>query len=123
MKNKIRVLFSFFFLLGMMLSSNAFAADNISILKVDTLIMEKGAENYSLTVKVFVKNNGEADDISVDVVAIDVGGFELATVTLSGFLKQEQTKVLVAVVKVPKKVYEDIVGWEWKGRFGDLDRY
>jgi len=123
MKNKIWSMFIFFFSLGMLLTSNTFAADNISVLKVDTFVMEKGAENYSLTVKAFVKNNGEADDVSVNVVAINAGGFELATVTLGGFLKQGQTKVLVAVVKIPKKVYEDIVGWEWRGRFGELDRY
>ena len=123
MKNKIRTMGISIFSLGLMLLSNAFAADNISVLKVDTLIMEKGAENYSLTVKVFVKNNGEADDVSIDVIAIDFNGFELATVTLGGFLKQGQTKVLFAAVKVPKIVYENIVGWEWKGRFGDLDRY
>jgi hypothetical protein len=123
MKNKIRVILFPIFMLGMMLTSNAFASDNISVLKVDTLIMEKGNEYYSVTVKVFVKNDGESDDIAIDVVAIDAGGFELAQVTVGGFLKQEQTKVLVAVVKVSKEVYEEIVGWEWKGRFGDLDRY
>jgi hypothetical protein len=123
MKNKIRVIFIFFFSIGMILTSNAFAADNVSILKVDTLVMEKGRDYYSVTVKALVKNDGESNDVSVNVIAIDIGGFELTTVTLGGFLKQGQTKMMVAVVKLPQKVYEDIVGWEWKGRFGDLDRY
>jgi len=123
MKNKIRVILFPIFILGMMLTSNAFASDNISVLKVDTLIMEKGSDYYSVTVKVFVKNEGESDDVTIDVVAIDAGGFELAQVTVGGFLKQGQTKVLVSVTKVFKEVYEEIVGWEWKGRFGDLDRY
>ena len=68
--------------------------------------------------------SGQADCPSgTDYVAIDAGGFELSTGTLSGFIKQGKTRVLVGVVKVEKKVYDEIVGWEWKGRFGDLDRY
>ncbi len=114
MKNKIRLIFIFFFSLNMMLMSNAIAADNISVLKIDTLIMEKGSKNYSLTVKVFVKNNGEPDDVMLNVVAVDINGFELENATLNGFLKQGQTKVLVTVVKIPKAVYEEIVRWEWK---------
>lgn len=114
MKNKIKAIFLFFFSLGILLTSNAFAVDNISVLKVDTLIMEKGAENYSLTVKAFVKNNGAADDVTINVVAIDINDFELQHATLSGFLKQGQTKVLVGVVKIPKDVCQEIVRWEWK---------
>lgn len=123
MKNKIITMCVFFFLICVTLTANALAADNISVLKVDTLVMEKGAENYSVTVKVFVKNTGAADDVAINVVAIDAGGFELAQVTVGGFLKQGQTKVLFSVAKIPKEVYEEIVGWEWRGRFGDLDRY
>ena len=76
--------------------------------------MEKGIENYSLTVKAFVKNNGEADDVTINVVAVDSNGFELQNATLTGFLKQGQTKVLVGVVKIPKDVYLEIIRWEWK---------
>ncbi len=114
MKNKIRTIFLFFFLLGILLAPNALAADNIAVLKIDTLVMEKGIENYSLTVKAFVKNNGEADDVTINVVAVDSNGFELQNATLTGFLKQGQTKVLVGVVKIPKDVYLEIIRWEWK---------
>ena len=55
MKIHIRTICGFFFLLCIMLTANAFAADTISILKIDTFVMEKGVENYSLTVKAFVK--------------------------------------------------------------------
>jgi len=114
MKNKIRTIFSFFFLMGIWLAPNALAADNIVVLKIDTLIMEKGIETYSLTVKAFVKNNGAADDATINVVAVDINGFELQDATLTGFLKQGQTKVLVGVVKIPKNVYQEIIRWEWK---------
>ena len=114
MKNNTKTLFMFFISLGISLASNAIASDNISVLKIDTLIMEKGSENYSLMVKAFVKNNGEADDVMINVIAIDFNSFELENVTLSGYLKQGQTKVLVTVVKIPKNVYEEIVRWERK---------
>ena len=114
MKNKIRLASILFLALGMLMAASAYGADDYKVLKVDTLIMEKGADTYSVTVKAFVKNNGESDDITVNVVAVDINGFELQNATLSGFIKQGQTKVLVAVVKIPKDVYQEIVRWEWK---------
>ncbi len=114
MKNRIKTMCICFFTVGMMLTANAFAADDISVLKIDTLIMEKGAENYSVTVKAFVKNNGESDDITINVVALDQNGYELQNATLTGFVDQGKTRVLVGIVKVPKKVYEEIVRWDWK---------
>ncbi len=114
MKNRIITMCIFLFTVGMMLPANVFAADDISVLKVDTLIMEKGVETYSVTVKVFVKNNGLEDDVAINVVGLDFNNYELQNLTLSGHLKQGQTRVLVGVVKVPKNVYEEIVRWEWK---------
>ncbi len=114
MKNRIITMCIFFFTAGMLLTANAFAADNISVLKIDTLVMEKGVENYSLTVKAFVKNHGTSDEITINVVAIDQNGYELQNATLTGPVDQGKTRVLVGVVKVPKDVYEEIVKWEWK---------
>lgn len=121
MKVKIRIIFILFFLFWMMLTPNIFAAGNISILKVDTLIMEKGSDYYSVTVKALVKNDGEADDVTVDVVATDFSGFDLATVTLNGFIKQGQTKVLFTVIKISQKEYEDINRWLWDGGWSRQD--
>ncbi|MDA3895254.1 MAG: hypothetical protein PF482_03785 [Desulfobacteraceae bacterium] len=114
MKIHIRTMCGFFFLLCMMLTANVFAADNISVLKIDTLVMEKGVENYSLTVKAFVKNHGPSDEITINVVAVDLNGYELQNSTLTGPVDQGKTRVLVGVVKVPKTVYDEIVRWEWK---------
>ncbi|MBC2714503.1 MAG: hypothetical protein HF978_04265 [Desulfobacteraceae bacterium] len=114
MKNKTRTTFILFFSTVMLLTLNAFAADDFSVLKIDTLIMEKGSLNYSLTIKAFVKNNGEPDDFAVTIAAIDGEGFELENITLTGFVKKGQTKVLVDVIKVPRNVYEQIAKWEWK---------
>ena len=114
MKYHLRITGILVFSLGMLLALNSLAADSISVLKVDTLVMEKGSETYSLTVKAFVRNNGETDNIAINVVALDVNGFELQNVTLSGPVEQGKTRVLVAVVKIPKDVYHEIVRWEWK---------
>lgn len=115
MRNKIKIIFTIFFLLGVVLTFNAFAADNISILKVETVIIEKGSEYYTVTVKALVKNDGESDDVIVNVVATDFGGSDLQTVTLSGFIKQSQTKNLLTVIKISKKDYEEINRWMWDG--------
>ena len=114
MKIKIRTMFVLCFLTGLLVIVNAATAADIRVLKVDTLVMEKGSETYSLTVKAFVKNNGETDDVAIDVVAVDSNGFELQTTTLSGPVAQGKTRVLIGVIKIPKDVYNEIVKWEWK---------
>ena len=115
MKHMTNILFTIAFATGIMLwPAFGVAADNVEVLKVETLMMEKGADNVSLTVKVFVKNNGDAGDIAVGVVALDGEGFELEQVTVNGSVKSGQTKVLVGIVKVPGDVYDRIVKWEWK---------
>lgn len=114
MKNKIRIASILFLALSMLMAATSYAADDYSVLKVDTMVMEKGAETYSVTVKAFVKNNGDSDDITINVVGVDINGYELQNATLSGFIDQGKTKVLVAVVKIPKDVYNEVVRWEWK---------
>jgi hypothetical protein len=115
MKYMTIFLFLIAFVTGMMLwGAPAIAADTIEVLKIETMLMEKGADNVSLTVKAFVKNNGDAADIAVGVVALDGEGFELEQLTVNGSLKSGQTKVLVGIVKVPIDVYGKIAKWEWK---------
>ena len=115
MKHMTNILFTIAFATGMMFfATSAIAAESVEVLKIETLMMEKGADNVSLTVKVFVKNNGDPADIAVGVVALDGEGFELEKITVNGLIKNGQTKVLVGIVKVPSDVYARIVKWEWK---------
>lgn len=113
MKILIRVLFLCVLALGMA-PAIVGAADDVSVLKIDAMVTEKGSDTYSLTVKAFVKNTGPADDISINLVAMDDKGFEVYTTTLSGSLNEGQTKVLVAVIQMPKSVYDQVIKWEWK---------
>ncbi len=114
MKIKIRGVLILFLFTGLMMAMTAAAADDIKILKIDTLIMEKGSETYSLTVKAFVTNNSETEGVAIDVVAVDKNGFELQNATLTGSVEPGKTRVLIGVVKIPKDVYNEIVKWEWK---------
>ncbi len=115
MKQMITILFSIVFAAAAMpWATAAFAAGGVEVLKIETLVMEKGADNVSLTVKVFVKNNGEPADVAISVVAMDSEGFELEKTTVTGSIKNGQTKVLVGIVKVPSDVYGKIAKWEWK---------
>jgi hypothetical protein len=98
----------------MVAAATAMAADEVSVLKIDAMITEKGSDTYSLSIKAFVKNTGPADDITVNVVALDDKGFELYNTSLSGSLNEGQTKVLVAVIQMPKAVYDQVIKWEWK---------
>ena len=115
MKHMTTILFTIAFATGIMLWPAAgVAADNVEVLKIESLVMEKGSDTVSLTVKVFVKNNGDPADVAVGVVALDGEGFELEKITVNGLVKTGQTKVLVGIVKVPSDVYGRIVKWEWK---------
>ena len=114
MKIKIRGVFILFLLTGLLMVGTAAAADDIKVLKIDTLIMEKGSETYSVTVKAFVKNNRGTEGVAIDVVAVDSNGFELQNATLTGSIEPGKTRVLIGVVKIPKDVYNQIVKWEWK---------
>lgn len=114
MKIEIRYISILLFLTGLLVAVNAIAADDIKILKIDTLIMEKGSETYSLSVKAFVTNNSETEGVAIDVVAVDSNGFELQNATLTGSIAPGKTRVLIGVVKIPKDVYNQIVKWEWK---------
>ncbi|RJP87091.1 MAG: hypothetical protein C4518_12675 [Desulfobacteraceae bacterium] len=115
MKSITNVLFTLVFATGILLWPAAgVAADNVEVLKIETLMMEKGSDTVSLTVKVFVKNNGDPADVAVGVVALDGEGFELEKITVNGSIKTGQTKVLVGIIKVPNDVHERIAKWEWK---------
>ncbi len=117
MKNLMSVLKIVVFaigLVGIVLTSNPLCEDTISVLKVEPLVVEKGSINYSVMVKAFVKNMGDPDDIMVEVNALDINGYVLETITLNGYVKQNQTKVLAGLIKISKEVYQEIVIWEWK---------
>jgi hypothetical protein len=50
----------------------------------------------------------------VEIKALDINGYVLETIVLNGYIKQNQTKVLAGLVKMSKKVYQEVVIWEWK---------
>ena len=117
MKNLINVLQIVVFaigLVGIVLTSDPLCADTITVSKVEPLIVEKGSVNYTVMVKAFVKNTGDPDDITVEINALDINGYVLENITLNGYVKQNQTKVLVGLIKMSKEVYQEIVIWEWK---------
>lgn len=91
------------------------AQDTLEVVKVESLLVEKGADNCSLNVRVFVKNNGEtATDAVINVVGVDQSGFEMEQVSVSGTLNPGQTKILPAMVKLPVETYNNIIKWQWK---------
>jgi hypothetical protein len=100
--------------IGVVLTSNPLCAGTIIISKVEPLIVEKGSDNYTVMVKAFVTNSGDPDDITVEIKALDINGYVLETIVLNGYIKQNQTKVLAGLVKMSKKVYQEVVIWEWK---------
>jgi hypothetical protein len=94
-------------------SSSLFCA-NVTVSDIRALVVEKGDENYSVSVQAKVTNLGESDDVTVAVIAVDMNGYQLKDVFLSGRIEKGKTKILNAFVQIPKKTYEDIFNWEWK---------
>lgn len=91
----------------------AWTADNISVTNIEPVYVEKGSTNYTITVRAIVENNGEGDDVVIDVAAVDSNGFQLKTLKLSGFIDEGKRKVLIGRVNMEKSAYEQIVKWEW----------
>ncbi len=114
MRRNIWMVCVFLMVAGLLTGTGAMAEDGISVLKIDTLVMEKGSDTYSVSLKAFVKNNSPSDNLALNVVALDSNGFELHNATLGGTIPPGKTRVLIGVVKIPKDVYGQIVKWEWK---------
>jgi hypothetical protein len=94
-------------------SSSLYCA-NVTVSDIRALVVEKGDENYSVSVQAKVANLGESDDVTVAVIAVDMNGYQLKDVFLSGHIEKGKTKILNAFVQIPRKTYEDIFNWEWK---------
>ncbi len=100
------------FLLICLNAVSALAEVNVSDIRA--LVIEKGEENYSVSVQAKVTNLGETADITVVVLGVDMNGYQLKDVFLTGRIEKGKTKLLNALVQIPKKTYEDIFNWEWK---------
>ena len=93
--------------------SNGLCSD-IDVSNIRTLVVEKGIENYSVSVLANVTNRGESGNITLVLIALDMNGYQIKDVLLSGQIEQGKTKVLKAFIQIPKKTYEEIFKWEWK---------
>jgi hypothetical protein len=102
----------FGYVLGIVGSDLLFA--EVAVSDIRALVVEKGNENYSVSVQAKVTNLGESDDITVVVIASDMNGYQLKDVFLNGHIDKGKTKILNAFVQIPKKTYEDIFNWAWK---------
>jgi len=95
------------------LTINAFCSD-ITVSNIKTLVVEKGNENYSVSVQANVTNLGESGNILVTLTALDMSGYQIKDVILNGHIEKGKTRVLKALIQIPKQSYEDIFKWEWK---------
>jgi hypothetical protein len=106
----------FLFALGLSLvglSPDLYCSD-IAVSDIRSLVVEKGDDNYSLSVQAKVTNLGETNNITVAVIAVDINGYQLKDVFLNGRVEKGKTKILNAFVQIPKKTYEEIFNWEWR---------
>jgi len=90
----------------------AWGADDMVVTDIQPVYVEKGAVNYTITVRVIVENNGEGDDIVVDIAAVDGDGFQLKTLKLNDFIEAGKKKALMGQIKMEKTEYEKIAEWE-----------
>lgn len=90
----------------------ALGAD-IVVDEITPVYVEKGSNNYTITVRAIVINNGEGDDVVIDVAAVDGDGFQLETLKLNGYIEGGKKKVLIGRVNMEKSDYNKIAEWEW----------
>lgn len=99
--------------MSLVLLSEVFSAD-INVSDIRTLVIEKGTENYSISVQANVTNQGESKNIMITLAAVDMNGYQIKEVVLNGYIEKGKTKMFKALVEMPKQSYEDIFKWEWK---------
>jgi hypothetical protein len=113
LKSKSGIFLFVFGFVFLWMYSNLFGA-TITVSDIRALVVEKGTENYSISVQAKVTNLGETDDITVAVIALDMNGYQLKDVFLNGRIEKGKTKILNAFIQIPKKTYDEIFNWEWK---------
>ena len=89
------------------------AAGNIAVSNIKVAYVEKGAVNYTVTVRATVANKGNADDIVIDVEAVDKEGYQLTTLKMNGVIGAGQKKSLIGRVTIKKSTFEQIADWQW----------
>ena len=97
------------------LSKDAHCKDaNLTVTNIMPIYVEEGSQNVLVTLKAHVTNHGSSDDFTIDVVGVDKDGYELQTVKMSGHVGGGETKVFLEQIKMPRKVYNQIVEWNLK---------
>jgi len=91
----------------------AYGAEDVVVGEIQPVYVEKGTTNYTITVRAIVTNNGEGDDVVIDVAAVDEEGFQLKTLKLSGYIESGEKKVMIGRINMEKSVYNQIAEWEW----------
>lgn len=112
-KLKLCILILIFCVTFLSLRSDAFCSD-VAVSDIKALVVEKGVENYSISVQANVTNLNQSNEVTVMLIALDINGYQIKDITLNGRIDKGKTKVLKALVQMPKKSYEDIFKWEWK---------
>lgn len=92
--------------------TGVFASDSITVEKIAPVYVERGEQNCLVTLKAHVTNNGESDNINIEVIGVDAEGYQLQTVKLNGTINSGATKVLLAQIKMRTEAFDQVVAWE-----------
>ena len=93
-------------------SPAAHAAQKLTVSDIKAVYIEKGAVNYTVTVRAAVTNKGKADNFVIDVEAVDADGYQLTTLKMDGFIGEGQKKSLVGRVTLKKSTFEQSAAWQ-----------
>ena len=93
---------------------NAMAAQGMVVSDIKPVYVEKGATNYSVTMKAIVTNNTEAQSVAIEISGLDKDGYIIENITLTGKVKPGKKRVVMKMVTMSKNKYEKIVSWEEK---------
>jgi len=111
-KKCLQVIILTVLLIGFLCPFKVLCSDRVTVSNIATLIVEKGKVNYTISLKAFVTNHGEAGDVAINLIARDASGFQLANFMLNGTVKKGKTRVFVDIVTMPKEMFEKINEWE-----------
>ncbi|MFO7930222.1 MAG: hypothetical protein ACQETG_02375 [Thermodesulfobacteriota bacterium] len=89
-------------------------AEDVKVSEIQTVYVEKGDTNCTLSVRALVTNEGDTDDVTIKAVAVDEEGYDLQTIKFSGHIESGKTRALLEQVKMSREDCENIVSWEQK---------
>ncbi len=92
--------------------SEVAAGPPLQVHSIEPVYVERGETNYMVTLRVHVTNNGDNENVSIDMAGKDDAGFILQNVRFTGTVAPGKSRMLMEQFQIRGETYEKISVWE-----------